>query len=335
MALRANAAPHGQERSQPLAAWLVPWDEASPESLDPCLRELNPFVFAFDGASQPFLAAPELLRRALARRGAGTRIVPVIVNDLKDGRTTTPKSVELLTRTLNSDELVEKHVQALMTRVWSDEFDGLELDYERIPPALYDGFATLVERLAGELHARKKTLAVDVEVQPLLARGQPAKDLWPRLAKSADAIKVMMYYERGAFSPEPGPGSSLPWFEKTARRAAELVPSDRLSLAISLAGTDWTLPYPRDPVQRRVQRLHYGEVVALMRKTGAEPSWSERWGAPSFEYESGGRRHVVWFEDARSIAAKAEAAGAAGAGVGLWYLGRERPDLNKLGSCRR
>lgn len=314
--------------------WLVPWDAYDAgEPGAACFGELNPFVYAFDESGRPKLLDGGLLRKTLERRPAGAKVVPVIVNDIVDGknRMKDAKSIALLEKLLASDRAVDKHVKTLMSTVWSDEFDGLEIDYERIPPSLYPRFARLLEKLGAELHARGKYLAVDLEPAPIVKRGGPGPRWWPEFAKHADALKLMVYYETGSFSDAPGPGASLPWSRKIAEKALEAVPPGRLMLVFSLAGTEWPVPYSRGG---KVKRLHYKQVKALLDAQAASPSYDETLGAPKFAYAEGGASREVWFEDERSLKAKLELARSLGVRAGLWYLGRAHPDLNSLGLCR-
>lgn len=319
------------------STWVVPWDLAPASTLDSCFDQVNPFVFAFDGRGRPVLLDRAALARALSARARGAKVIPVVVNDVEDssGAGASEKNRAILLQFLNTDELIDKHVHALMTSVWSDDFDGLEIDYERVPWPLYGRFARFIDRLADELHKRGKTLSVDLEAGALLSSGGPGARYWPQIARSADQLNLMMYYERGAFSSDVGPGSSLAWFARTAKTAASVVPAAKLTLVVSLSGTDWQTPYPRDITERRVRRLHYGEVEALMARVGARPLWSRRWSSPYFTYEHDGHAHEVFFEDERSVAAKFAAARAVGARVGLWYLGAIHPDLGQLGLCPR
>lgn len=318
-------------------AWLVPWDLAPARAAGSCFSQVNPFCFAFDGRNEPVLVGAQALREALEAKAGGAKIVPVVVNDVQDRSAGggSQKNVALLDSILGDESLVDRHVDALMSRVWSDDFDGLELDYERIPAPLYPRFAELVEKLAARLHAKGKILSVDLEVGPFLKAGGPGRTYFPRLARAADQLNMMMYYERGEFSDAPGPGSSLAWFADTAKRLAAALPPAKLTLVASLSGTDWEVPYPRNPARRRVKRLHYGQVVELMRQVGAQPQWSRQWQSPCFGYERDGQLHQVFFEDERSLAEKLAAARAVGASFGLWYLGRVHPDLNSSGLCPR
>lgn len=319
-----------------VGAWVVPWDKPAIEEIAGCVEEINPFVYSFDQAGRPKLVDAALLKKSLGAKSAGARVVPVIVNDVLDGRgrMQDAKSIALLTKLLNTDELVDKHVQTLLKDVWSDEYDGLELDYERIPNPLYPRFARLVEKLGAELHKRGKTLAVDLEPGPIMRRGAPGEEWWPRLAKNADALKVMVYYETGSFSENPGPGASLPWSRQIAAKALQAVPADKLVLAFSLAGTDWELPYQRLAPDRKVNRIQYKQVREVLGKNAGKPVYDASLGASHLLYQANDHSHDLWFEDERSLKAKLDLAASLNTRAGLWFVGRTHPELSSLGLCR-
>jgi spore germination protein len=315
--------------------WIVPWDKTAAENAGlSCFSELNPFVYAFAHDHSVKAVYPELL--AYAPKTPGQLVIPVIVNDVfdKNGGMKMLKSPELLSSILNDGAKIEKHVAEIMATLPIDWIDGVEIDYERIPPGAWGQFNVFMRRLAQELHARGKRLHVDVEAGP--AENGKAKEYWGELARHADSIKLMAYYQRGAWTGETGPGSSLAWIERTARRALEAVPAEKLSIALSLAGTEWELPYPRVAARRKVERLHYDKVLDLLGKRAGKRLWSEEEKAPYFDYEWKGAKRRLWYEDERSLAAKLEALRGAGVrAVALWYLGKRHPDLNTAGLCRR
>lgn len=316
--------------------WIVPWDKPDLASPDlACFTELNPFVYAFEGDGDPKLLDEGFLQKSLAARPQGSKIVPVIVNDIVDrkGRMKDAKSIKLLERILGDDKRADKHVRTLLSKVWDDRYDGLEIDYERIPNELYPQFARFLEKLGAELHKRGKYLAVDLEPAPIVKRGGPGAQWWPEFAKHADTLKLMVYYETGSFSEAPGPGASLPWVRELAGKALAAVPKERLMLVYSLAATDWLIPYSRGG---KVTRIHYRQVAERLAKKVAEPTFDEALGAPRFAYQdSDGRGHEVWYEDERSLGEKVKIARELGTRAGVWYLGKARPDLNTAGLCRR
>ena len=92
-------------------------------------------------------------------------------------------------------------------------------------------------------------------------------------------------------------------------------------------GYDWALPYVRGDSKAK----SIGNVEALQAaiKYNAEILYDEKAESPYFYYTAeNGVKHVVWFEDARSIAAKLDFARENGLyGVSIWNLTREFPAL--------
>lgn len=247
------------------------------------------------------------------------------------------KSRELLAELLSKPRGVQRHVEELSRLVESQGFDGIEIDYERVPPALWEPFTRFAEALAGELHRKGKRMNVALEPGALHRGKDQARILkyWPRLARCADALKFMCYYERGDYSKESGAGNSLAWVEDTARKALELVGPDKLWVALSLAGTDWVSASESSGV-REVRRLHYGQVLKILSDSGAQVRWDPESASPYFRYVDSGERHEVWFEDERSLKAKVDALRAIGVKrVAIWYLGARHPDVRSLGLCPR
>jgi spore germination protein YaaH len=316
------------------SAWIAPFDAFSAQDWD-CFDELNVFALAFDARGRPFVAYPALLERAAAGKPKNASLYAVLVNDRfgTDGRpeTGTGKSREVLKRWLADPRARDRHVEDLAAL--AAPYDGLELDYERVPDRLWGGYAELVEKLADKLHAQGKGLHVDLEYAPVYDDDARVKRALRRIGEAADRVNVMTYYERGELPDAPGPGSTPAFVSATGRRALALFPSDKLVLALSLAATDFEVPVPVLQFFRRVRRLHYRAARELLAGSDARPAWDDAHGAPYFVYKKEGTAHEVWYEDERTLGAKAAAARELGAGVGLWYLGATRPDLRAIGLC--
>ncbi len=315
-----------------LVAWLVPWDRMPEAPALRCFDELHPFAYAFNPRGEVVLAHPELLARALRERSEATRIVPVVVNDVVagSGKPAALKSPELLRRILGEPEAMERHVQELLRIASAPEFSGLEIDYERIPEPLWGRFVEFIARLGAELRRQGKTLVVDVEAGSL-RKGREAQRYWPQLAQSADRLQLMCYYERGEWSLVPGPGASLEYAKDAARKALSLVGPERLSVALSLAGTEYKTGAS---LRGRVRRLHYREVRETLLRTGALPRWDARFASPFITYRDDDGNRELWFEDERSLREKIESLRKEGVrSIGLWYLGGTHPDLSAAGLC--
>lgn len=314
------------------SAWIVPWD--APADLSgrewSCFNEINPFVYAFNKDKEISLVYPKLLEQAERSRPEGTLLIPVIVNDLfgSESKVDTLKSIGLLTKLLSRRGRLEKHAEEIAKLVEEKGFDGIEIDYERIPPPLWGRFIEFNAKLGSLLHAKGKRLNVGLE-GGLLHRmgGVIPRRYWSELAKSVDLIKLMCYYERGYTDPA-GPGNSKEWVVDTVKRALTVIPAEKLSVSLSLAGMEWTVP------SSKVKRIHYFQVQNHLRRPGAKERWDELRSSPVLEFEDNGVRHEIWFENERSLAEKTQAVREAGARhVSFWYIGSRHPQIAQLGLC--
>ena len=313
-----------------LSAWLVPWDEAD-DGVE-CFDELHPFAFAF--STSPAAAAlphPEFLRQAERFRRPGLQMIPVIVNDVYEGgRLKTLKSDRALRALLMDKAAVSRHVDALVGA--AEDFDGIEVDYERVPLRCWWRFADFIEILGRALHARGKKLYVDLE-PPRFYRPDLARRFGPRLAAAADQLVVMAYYERGSFALRPGPGVSLDWALRVARWAQGFIPPEKLTVALSSAGTDWSPVFPGPIAPWRGRRLHYAQGLDRLAQSRGKLERADASSPPRFTISIHGRTHEFRLEDEISLRAKIFALRAIGVRrIGLWYWGRRHPDFKTLGS---
>lgn len=315
-----------------LSGWTVPWDK-TPDLSASCLSEIHPFAYALGPDGSVVWLDAGLVERAARSRPAGALVIPVVVNDVvSGGKVQELKSIGMLERLLADPKRRAAHVRELAAL--AEGVDGLEIDYERIPPGLWGPFVEFLKELSADLRPRGKRLHVDLEGGLLKRWGRPGVVFWPEVAAAVDQINLMAYYERGAWAGVPdgaGPGASVGWVREIIAAALEVIPAEKLTVALSLAATDWQLPLARAPGKRKLDRLHYRQVRALLEKLKPSVERDETLGSPRFRYEKDGRQREVWFEDERSLRARILAANELGVKqVGLWYLGSEHPDLDAL-----
>ena len=84
--------------------------------------------------------------------------------------------------------------------------------------------------------------------------------------------------------------------------AVSEIPADKIYMGLPNYGYDWTLPYKQG--ETRAKLVGNEEAVDIARRYGAEIRYDEAAATPYFEYTENGNAHIVWFEDARSWAAK-------------------------------
>ena len=106
---------------------------------------------------------------------------------------------------------------------------------------------------------------------------------------------------------------------KVLNYAVTVIPRQKILMGMPNYGYDWTLPFVKGTAARSITNT---EAVELAAKVGAVIQYDYTAQAPYFHYyDSQGRRHVVWFEDARSIDAKLRLVKEYGlGGVSYWTI---------------
>jgi spore germination protein len=200
-------------------------------------------------------------------------------------------------------------------------FDGINLDFEHLKPgdkALYTDF---VHRLAERAHAKNYRLVVDVLGD--INRTPYSLDFdYPGLAAASHYLGIMTYDQFRPTQATPGPVASLPWVEATLAAAIEDgVPPEKILLGIPAYGYDWTAGQPNP------RALSHGAVESLRRREKKAAEFHPDYKVPYFRYvDAKGQEHVVWYENARSMALKLDLVrNYKLAGILFWRLGLEDP----------
>ena len=117
----------------------------------------------------------------------------------------------------------------------------------------------------------------------------------------------------------------LPNVRAVVEYALTEIPAEKIWLGIPNYGYDWPLPVIEG--ETRATSISNQYAVALAGRYGAEIQYDETAQSPWFRYrDENGREHEVWFEDARSIAAKLGLIREYGLrGAGYWNLMRPFP----------
>ncbi len=88
---------------------------------------------------------------------------------------------------------------------------------------------------------------------------------------------------------------------KVLRYAVSEIPSEKILMGMPNYGYDWTLPYTRGEAARSIGFIAATELAA---QYNSEIMYDEKTQTPYFNYTENGTRHVVWFDDPRSVDAK-------------------------------
>lgn len=301
--------------------WIAWWDQArglqALQQHPGVAASVSPYwyVFGSDGRLQPLpnADAPEFVA---AVRALGIPLVPTISNAHPQ---TNQKDPALAVTVLGDPQRRARHVAAILDTVRTREYDGIDINYENMPADLRRAFTRFIGDLADVLHAEGRLLAVTLQPkirEPGGDNGSAALD-YAAIGAVADLVRVMAYDYSWETS-EPGPVAPLPWVEQVVRYAAAQIPPARLQLGVALYGYEWS-------AGAGTSRM-WDELDAIAREQGAEIRWDQQARSPWFEYDADGRRVVVWFENADSLAYKLDLVRRLGlAGLAAWRLGGEDP----------
>ncbi len=257
----------------------------------------------------------DLVRIAAA---SGVRVVPVVGN-AESG----VFDAKRLTRMLSSPTAAAGVATQLVDFVQQNGYAGLQVDFERIDPAVVPRLAQWLSGLGKQLHAKGKELSVTIETD--LDPAAAAK-----LSASADYAVLMAYDEHGSFS-GPGAVASANYTLEALRRFTPAIGAQKLILGVGVYGYDWNLP------EKSTETVTNQQAVALLvrYRGGVDPKsvldFDSAAMEPTFQYnDDKGQLHEVWFLDgvtaqnALTLARDFNIKGAA-----LWALGMEDPSAWK------
>lgn len=201
--------------------------------------------------------------------------------------------------------------------VLKNGFAGINIDFEPLPKKARTGMTAFIKALYGRLHPKHKRIEISIIPESSVSAANSSAYDYKALAASSDAI-VLMTYDQHDDSVCPGPVAELSWVkERLGVALKDGVPAGKIRLGIADYGYDWTGcgssgTHATTVGLTKAEALSGGKVTR------------DSQGDPHFTYTKGGTHHVVWFEDAQSVAPKIRLAVADKLqGLALWRAGYE------------
>ncbi|GGF95696.1 hypothetical protein GCM10010912_45800 [Paenibacillus albidus] len=211
--------------------------------------------------------------------------------------------------------------------------DGLNLDFENVAPQDRTALTTFVTLLAEKLHANQQILSVDVS--PDLDTDWTEAFDYGALGLQADYMVLMGYDEHYSGSAVPGPNASLPYVQKAVNKILQVVPSEKVILALPFYNRDWTLQQTGAALSSEF--ISFTEQNQRMQRYSMKPVWDASLGQYVASYTTQSIKHTIWLEEGRSLIAKYHLAVKQNlAGVAYWYIGGESADIwTSLGNAEK
>jgi spore germination protein len=264
-------------------------------------------------------------------RANGIKVVPT-VSSTWDSRN--------ITAVLMNPQSRAFHIEQIMKVARSPLIDGIDIDYENLPPETRQAFTTFITSLAFQLHNEGKTLSVTVMPR---VRSDDGCQLciftdYQAIGQVADQVRVMAYEYHGK-SGGPGPNAPVWWLRQVMSYTVSQVPREKVVLGIHLYGYDWG--------GKETPALWWEDVQALKEKYSGTETYLESDArgvvgetmltysiplqpCPFYDLACNPLRedHTVWFVDSRYVAHAWEIVKDMQlAGMVMWRPGGEDPAM--------
>lgn len=190
------------------------------------------------------------------------------------------------------------------------DFDGLQIDYELVPPEDGANFLSFLKELKKGIGDKPLSVCVPARVKTLKGDVYSYKEL----AKIADKIMIMAYDEHWSTG-KPGSIASMTWCENIADYALSILDANRFILGLPFYGRTW-----EDEIQHRAWA--FNGVNRIMHENNVKTIERED-GIPYFTYTSS-TNVTGYYEDAHSILERARMYKAKGfSSIAFWRMGQE------------
>ncbi len=226
-----------------------------------------------------------------------------------------------------TNEAARRNLMDQVVQTMGDkQFYALNIDFEHLFPADRELYNQFLREITARVH--QEGHLVSTALAPKISAAQTgawyeAHD-YRAHGEIVDFV-ILMTYEWGWSGGPPMAVSPIPQVRRVLEYALSVIPNEKIMMGAPLYGYDWTLPYVQGGEFARSRSPQ--AFVRLARDVGANIQYDYTAMAPFFKYyDSDGKQHEVWFEDARSMQAKFDLIKQYGLrGISYWLLGNAFP----------
>lgn len=220
----------------------------------------------------------------------------------------------------------DKAVAALIDEVKSNNYDGIDIDFEFFPASQVKQYTVNREQLTlmmKNIHAQMSGMGklTYISVLPHVGSSPQAGGIYNygELAPAVDKVTIMCYDYKELHSTS-GPVAPFAWVEENIKNAInEGFRPEQISLGVATYGYDWPAG------QSGGFSKPTGEIMNEIHGKGYEVKWSDEYQEPYYAYtDIYGTNREVWFENAYTLKQKMDLVSKYGlAGISIWRLGFE------------
>jgi spore germination protein YaaH len=192
------------------------------------------------------------------------------------------------------------------------DYDGLQIDFENIPPKDGDPYLSFLKELRAGLGNKMFTVALAARTKKI------ANDVYDyeKILPVVDRILVMAYDEHWSGS-AAGSIASLAWCKRVADYSLKVIGKEKLIMGLPFYGRGWSKP-------NHSQAYVYTSIERIIKENNVKSIRHEN-GIPAFDYTAT-VSVKVYYEDEYSLSARMEMYRSMGVpAIGFWRLGQETP----------
>lgn len=282
------------------------------------LTYLSPFAYLIreDGGLQPIKDIPAI------QAAQAKRVIPMMsITNF----TVTSLGENLAHTVMNNPQTVEILISNIIAVMKARGYRGLNVDWENVLPADREAYNSFLQRTVDRLHP--EGFFVSTAVAPKIS-GEQAGLLYEAHDYAAHGrivdFVILMTYEWGWRKGPPQAISPLNKIRQVLDYAVTVIPRNKIYFGFQIYARDWLLPHVQG---QEAQTFSVQEALTRAVRYNADIQYDLLAQSPFFRYvDEQGRRHEVWFEDARSAQAKFDTVKEYGLdGISYWALGYPFP----------
>lgn len=230
------------------------------------------------------------------------RVAPLLVvtNTLDEGSFNS----DLASSILNSRNATSTLIEDIISTIKNKGYRGVNIDFEYIFPKDKNSYVNFLDELNNRLKDEGDYL-LTTALAPKTSSSQvgllyEAHD-YAQIGEISD-FTILMTYEWGYTYGPAMAVAPIDKVEHVIEYASEEISEEKIFMGIPNYGYDFTLPYVKG---RPAKSIANDKAVGLAKKKNASIEYDEQSQTPYFVYfDSQKRKHIVYFEDPRSIKAK-------------------------------
>jgi len=267
-------------------------------------------------------------------------------NNIKVIPTITISNSVAFDNVLKDPNNIQRHVDSIVSEVTTNNYDGIDLDYESIEYNDKDAFYKFLENISQRLHAVNKSLTLTT-----ISKWGDKINYWvypqtrlvldyKKISDLVDNLRIMVYDFYGKGSAKVGPHSPLDLEEAVIQYVIFVgVPRNKITVAIPTYAYDWPeMPLADDNIDLinidpftinpngsgTPDALSYRAVESVTDKYNMTSSFNQAWGLAVGRYTFNGKNRIVIYENDQSIALRKQLAADYGIkGIAYWRIGDE------------